>query len=56
MGAFMAVAQGSEEPLRFIELRYNGAAKDQAPIVLVGKGITLTPAASRSKPAPGWTR
>ena len=26
MGAFLAVAKGSEEPLRFIELRYNGAA------------------------------
>jgi leucyl aminopeptidase len=39
MGAFLAVAQGSEEPLRFIVLRYNGANKLQAPVVLVGKGI-----------------
>ena len=31
MGSFMAVAQGSKEPLRFIELRYTGAAKTQAP-------------------------
>ncbi len=51
MGAFMAVAQGSGEPLRFIELRYNGAAKTQAPMVLVGKGITFdTQAASPSSP------
>jgi leucyl aminopeptidase len=37
----MAVAQGSSEPLRFIVLRYNGAAKSAAPTVLVGKGITF---------------
>jgi leucyl aminopeptidase len=41
MGAFLAVAQGSEEPLRFIVARYEGAPKAQAPIVLVGKGITF---------------
>jgi leucyl aminopeptidase len=41
MGSFLAVAQGSEEPLRFIVLRYDGASKAQAPIVLVGKGITF---------------
>ncbi|HBH38481.1 MAG TPA: leucyl aminopeptidase, partial [Curvibacter sp.] len=40
MGSFMAVAQGSEQPLRFIVLQYQGAAKTQAPTVLVGKGIT----------------
>lgn len=41
MGAFMAVAQASEEPLRFIVLHYNGATKSAAPTVLVGKGITF---------------
>ena len=41
MGSFMAVAQGSSEPLRFIVLRYDGEAKAQAPVVLVGKGITF---------------
>ena len=52
MGAFKAVAQGSDEPLRFIVLRYSGASKPVAPTVLVGQGITfhsggisLTPAA-----------
>ena len=35
MGSFMAVAQGSDQPLRFIVLRYSGAAKSQAPVVLV---------------------
>jgi leucyl aminopeptidase len=51
MGAFMAVAQGSEEPLRFIELHYNGASKAQAPTVLVGKGITFDSGGISIKPA-----
>jgi len=50
MGAFMAVAQGTHEELRFIELRYHGAAKSQAPIVLVGKGITFDSGGISLKP------
>ncbi len=52
MGSFMAVAQGSDQPLRFIVLRYNGAAKTQAPTVLVGKGITFDSGGISIKPAP----
>ena len=52
MGAFMAVARGSEEELRFIVLRYNGAAKAQAPTVLVGKGISFDSGGISIKPAP----
>ena len=52
MGSFMAVAQGSHEPLRFIVLRYDGAAKTQAPVVLVGKGITFDTGGISIKPAP----
>ena len=51
MGSFMAVAQGSEEPLRFIVLRYSGAAASQAPVVLVGKGITFDTGGISIKPA-----
>ena len=51
MGSFMAVAQGSDEPLRFIVLRYNGAPKTQAPTVLVGKGITFDSGGISIKPA-----
>jgi leucyl aminopeptidase len=51
MGSFMAVARGSEEQLRFIVLRYNGAAKSSAPIVLVGKGITFDTGGISIKPA-----
>jgi leucyl aminopeptidase len=51
MGSFMAVAQGSAEPLRFIVLRYQGAAKSVAPTVLVGKGITFDTGGISIKPA-----
>jgi leucyl aminopeptidase len=51
MGSFMAVAKGSEEPLRFIILRYEGAAKSQAPVVLIGKGITFDTGGISIKPA-----
>ncbi len=52
MGSFQAVAQGSKEELRFIVLRYEGAAKSQAPAVLVGKGITFDTGGVSLKPAP----
>ncbi len=52
MGSFMAVAQGSVEPLRFIVLRYNGGARTEAPVVLVGKGITFDTGGISIKPAP----
>ena len=51
MGAFAAVAQGSAEPLRFIVLRYQGAPKEEAPVVLVGKGITFDTGGVSLKPA-----
>jgi leucyl aminopeptidase len=51
MGALLAVAQGSDEPLQFIVLKYNGASKSQAPVVLVGKGITFDSGGISIKPA-----
>jgi leucyl aminopeptidase len=55
MGSFMAVAQGSEESLRFIVLRYNkpGNVAKQAPTVLVGKGITFDTGGISLKPGAG---
>lgn len=50
MGSFLSVAQGSDEPLRFIVLKYEGAAKAQAPVVLVGKGITFDTGGISLKP------
>lgn len=51
MGSFMSVAKGSAEPLRFITLRYEGAGKGQAPVVLVGKGITFDTGGISIKPS-----
>ena len=51
MGAFLAVAKGSDEPLQFIVLQYQGAAKKVAPRVLVGKGITFDSGGISLKPA-----
>jgi leucyl aminopeptidase len=41
MGAFLGVAQGSEEPAAFIILEHNPGREDLDTIVLVGKGITF---------------
>ncbi|MCL6554576.1 MAG: leucyl aminopeptidase, partial [Firmicutes bacterium] len=51
MGALLAVAQGSRQPLRFIVLRYRGAPKSVAPVVLIGKGITFDTGGISLKPA-----
>jgi leucyl aminopeptidase len=51
MGSFLAVAQGSDQPLKFIVARYMGGAKTAAPIVLVGKGITFDSGGISIKPA-----
>jgi leucyl aminopeptidase len=52
MRSFMSVSQGSAEPLRFIVLKYQGAAKTEAPTVLVGKGVTFDTGGISLKPAP----
>jgi leucyl aminopeptidase len=51
MGSFLAVAQGSDEPLKFIVARYEGAARSQPPVVLVGKGITFDTGGISIKPS-----
>ena len=51
MGAFLAVAQGSDEPLKFIVAQYQGAPKTQPPVVLVGKGITFDTGGISIKPS-----
>nr|WP_019364190.1 leucyl aminopeptidase [Pseudomonas luteola] len=53
MGSFLAVAQGSEQPPRLVVLQYKGAAKDTAPHVLVGKGITFDTGGISIKPSQG---
>jgi len=53
MGSFLSVTQGSAQPPRFIVLRYQGAARSQAPVVLVGKGITFDTGGISLKPGAG---
>ncbi len=50
MGSFLSVTNGSAEPPRFIILRYEGGLKGQAPVVLVGKGITFDTGGISLKP------
>ena len=51
MGAFLAVAQGSAEPPKFIVARWQGAGRKDAPVVLAGKGITFDTGGISLKPA-----
>jgi leucyl aminopeptidase len=51
MGSFLSVAQGSDEPMKFIVIEYSGAPRRQAPVVLVGKGITFDTGGISLKPA-----
>ena len=54
MGAFLAVARGSEEEPRFIVLEYRGEdAGDGGPLALVGKGVTFDSGGISIKPAAG---
>lgn len=50
MNTILAVAQGSDEPPRFIDIQYHGGG-DKKPIVLVGKGITFDSGGLSIKPA-----
>jgi leucyl aminopeptidase len=51
MGSFLAVAQGSEQPPRFIVLRHDGGRAGEAPVVIVGKGITFDSGGISIKPS-----
>lgn len=52
-GALLAVARGSQCPPRLIVLDYQGAAADQPPIALVGKGVTFDSGGISLKPGEG---
>lgn len=51
MQAFLAVARGSVEPPKLIVVRHEGGGSGQAPIVLVGKGVTFDAGGISIKPA-----
>ncbi len=50
MNALLAVAQGSAQPPQFIVLHHNGGTVKEAPLVLVGKGITFDTGGISLKP------
>jgi leucyl aminopeptidase len=50
MGSFLSVARGSDEPPKFIVLKHNGGKGKDAPVVLVGKGITFDTGGISIKP------
>ncbi|MEW5888591.1 MAG: leucyl aminopeptidase [Pseudomonadota bacterium] len=52
MGALLSVARGSHQPPKFIVLEYRGGKAKEAPVVLVGKGITFDTGGISIKPAP----
>ncbi|MCP5773731.1 leucyl aminopeptidase, partial [Klebsiella pneumoniae] len=52
MGAFLAVSKGSERPGRIISMEYQ-SERSEAPVVLVGKGITFDTGGISLKPGAG---
>ena len=51
MGAILGVSQGSAEEAKLICLEYHGGNKKDAPVALVGKGITFDTGGNSLKPA-----
>ena len=51
MGSLLSVAAGSAEPPKLITLEYRGAGRADAPVALVGKGITFDTGGISIKPA-----
>ena len=50
MGSFLSVAKGSDEPPKFIVLKHMNGKSKEAPVVLVGKGITFDSGGISLKP------
>ncbi|KAA1472837.1 leucine aminopeptidase [Dentipellis sp. KUC8613] len=53
MNTFLSVTKGTSEPAKFLEIHYNGAAKEDQPIAFVGKGITFDSGGISLKPGAG---
>ena len=53
MGSFLSVTNGSDQPPKFIILRHMGGKAKDAPVVLVGKGITFDTGGISLKPGSG---
>ena len=55
MAAFLAVARGSDKAPTMSVVKYEGGKPDDAPIVLIGKGITFDSGGINLKPTTGTT-
>ncbi len=53
MDSFLSVTSGSEQPPKFIVLKHMGGKAKDAPVVLVGKGITFDSGGISLKAGPG---
>jgi leucyl aminopeptidase len=51
MHSLLSVARGSQQPPKFIVVRYSGTKKEDKPVVLVGKGVTFDTGGISLKPA-----
>ena len=50
LGSFYGVARGAKEPAKFILVEYSGGKKNDAPIGLIGKGLTFDTGGISLKP------
>ncbi|MFG1392222.1 leucyl aminopeptidase [Xanthobacter agilis] len=53
MGALLGVGQGSIKESRVVVMRWNGGAKDDAPVAFIGKGVIFDSGGISIKPAAG---
>ena len=53
MNSFLSVTNGTDEPPKFIVLKHMGGKSKDAPVVLVGKGITFDSGGISIKAGPG---
>lgn len=51
MGALLSVSAGSDQPAKLISMSYKGGAKNDKPVVIVGKGLTFDAGGISIKPA-----
>ncbi|KAM0676400.1 hypothetical protein GVAV_000365 [Gurleya vavrai] len=55
MNLFLSVGEGSEEPLKFLVIKYKGRESDEIDLSLVGKGITFDSGGISIKPSSGMS-
>ena len=53
MRTLLCVGQGSDSPSKVVVMQWNGGAKDDAPLALVGKGVVFDTGGISIKPAGG---